>query len=94
MNKARKYKKFKFTKDHSQELRAEASDDDLWSRRRSERIFLHGSVSCPSMLSDVNTMTNSVPKAIRYSKVTSSKKGKEQKEKVGMVDLFSVQYTV
>lgn len=92
INKTRKYKKLKSTKDHSQELGAEVSDDDLWSRRRSERIFLHGSVSCPSMLSAVSTSTSSVPKAIRYSKVTSSKKGKEQNEKVCMTGLFLVHH--
>lgn len=90
ITKTRKYKKFKSAKENSQELQAEASDDDLWRRRRSERIFLHGSVSCPTMLSAVNTNPSSVSKAIRYNKLTSSKKGKEQNEKVSMACLFLV----
>ncbi|XP_075036055.1 trinucleotide repeat-containing gene 18 protein isoform X2 [Mixophyes fleayi] len=80
MDKAQKCKKFKSAKDRGQEFAVELSDDDLWSRRRSERIFLHGAISSPSVLPDVSTSATSVSKTIRCSKVASPKKGKEQKD--------------
>lgn len=77
---ARNLNKTKSTKDQSQEFEVEVSDDDLWSRRRSERIFLHGAISSPSILTDVPSSTPPVSKSVRCSKVASPKKGKEQRD--------------
>lgn len=85
--KSRKLKKFKSPKDLSFEFGLEVSDDDLWNRRRSERIFLHDATMSSAVLSPTTT-SSSAPgsKVSRCVKPLSPKKdgskGKERKDLV------------
>lgn len=86
--KSRKLKKFKLPKDDvSLEFGLEMSDDDLWNRRRSERIFLHDATMSSAVLSPA-TPTSSTPgpktgrcvKGTPLSPKKDGSKGKERKE--------------
>lgn len=94
VEKGRKLKKFKSPKDLSFEFGLEVSDDDLWNRRRSERIFLHDASASSSVLTPA-TPASSTPaskparcgKGAPLSPKKDGSKGKERKElnKVGVV---------
>ncbi|XP_006889813.1 PREDICTED: trinucleotide repeat-containing gene 18 protein [Elephantulus edwardii] len=61
--KGRKARKLRGPKEAGFEAGPEASDDDLWTRRRSERIFLHDSAPAPPA-----PTTAPAPKATRCTK--------------------------
>uniref|UniRef100_A0ACB8FKY7 Uncharacterized protein n=1 Tax=Sphaerodactylus townsendi TaxID=933632 RepID=A0ACB8FKY7_9SAUR len=86
--KSRKLKKLKSPKDLSFEFGLEVSDDDLWNRRRSERIFLHDATMSSAVLSPT-TPSNSAPgsKPSRYVKGTpmSPKKDGSKKDRKDLV---------
>lgn len=85
--KGRKLKKFKSPKDLSFDFGLEASDDDLWNRRRSERIFLHDATTSSAMLTST-APASSTPvskpgrcgKGAPMSPKKEGSKGKERKE--------------
>ncbi|KYO30745.1 trinucleotide repeat-containing 18 protein isoform C [Alligator mississippiensis] len=87
VEKGRKLKKFKSPKDLSFEFGLEVSDDDLWNRRRSERIFLHDASASSSVLTPA-TPASSTPaskparcgKGAPLSPKKDGSKGKERKE--------------
>ena len=85
--KGRKLKKFKSPKDLSFEFGLEASDDDLWNRRRSERIFLHDATTSSAMMTPAAPASSTpVSKPGRCGKggpmspKKEGSKGKERKE--------------
>lgn len=85
--KGRKLKKFKSPKDLSFEFGLEASDDDLWNRRRSERIFLHDATTSSALLTPtapVSSTPVSKPgrcgKGAPMSPKKEGSKGKDRKE--------------
>lgn len=83
--KGRKLKKFKSPKDLSFEFGLEASDDDLWNRRRSERIFLHDATMSSAMLTPAAPASSTpVSKPGRCGKgapLSPKKEGSKAKER-------------
>ncbi|XP_044540238.1 trinucleotide repeat-containing gene 18 protein-like, partial [Gracilinanus agilis] len=84
VEKGRKSKKLKSPKESSFEFGLEVSDDDLWNRRRSERIFLHDATTSAAALSPASSTP--VSKGSRCGKGTplsprkEGGKAKERKE--------------
>ncbi|KAL8175103.1 UNVERIFIED_CONTAM: Trinucleotide repeat-containing protein 18 protein [Gekko kuhli] len=87
--KSRKLKKFKSPKDLSFEFGLEMSDDDLWNRRRSERIFLHDATMSSAGLSST-TPSGSTPgpkasRCVKGSPLSPKKDGSKGKERKDLV---------
>lgn len=86
--KGRKARKLRGAKEPGFEAGPEASDDDLWTRRRSERIFLHdasAAASAPSSVAPAATKPSRCGKGGPLSprKDTSRTKDRKDPRKVG-----------